>query len=81
MTPVIQTLRLQTNGLHTDAAPTAVERALLRRLVMGCSLEDAASAAGLSVLEANQALRELQARFGASYLSRLLALAILRSWV
>ncbi len=76
MTPVVKTLMMQ-----TSAAPTALERTLLRRLVTGCSPEDAASAAGLSVCEANRVLRELQARSGASYLSRLLALAILRSWV
>ena len=76
MTPVVKTLMMR-----TSAAPTALERTLLRRLVTGCSLEDAASAAGLSVLEANRVLRELQTRSGAFHLSRLLALAILRSWV
>ena len=76
MTPIVKTL-----VLRTDAVPTGLERALLRRLVMGQSLEEAAAAVGLSVFEANSALRELQERFGASCRSRLLALAILRSWV
>ncbi len=76
MTPIVRTLILR-----ADAAPTARERTLLRRLVLGHSLEDAASAVGLSVSEANAVLRELQNRSGASCRSRLLALAILRLWV
>ena len=60
---------------------TSLERALVRLLMTGCGLEDAAQSVGLSPLEAEAALRELQNRCGASGTTRLLALAVLKSWV
>lgn len=58
-----------------------LERALLRRLVLGCALEDAARAVGLPLPDIQATLQALQARAGADGLPRLLTLAILNSWV
>ena len=60
---------------------SSLERALLRLLVMGYPLADAAQSVGLPPPEAEAALQEMQNRCGVSGLSRLLALAILKSWV
>ena len=60
---------------------SSLERALLRRLVLGHSLEDAARAVGLPLPAAQAALQALQDRAGADGLPRLLTLAILNSWV
>lgn len=62
-------------------ALSSLERALLRRLVMGHALEDAARAVGLPLPAAQATLQALQARAGADGLPRLLTLAILNSWV
>jgi DNA-binding CsgD family transcriptional regulator len=60
---------------------TSVERALLRLLVSGYGLEDAAQAVGLSAAEARALLAALQARLGVTSDTRLLALALLQAWV
>lgn len=69
------------NEYRTSQALTPLERALLRLLALGYSLEDAALSVGLSHSDANTALEQLQDRCGVSCLSRLLSLAILKSWV
>ena len=66
---------------RADTGLTPLERALLRLLVIGYSLEDAAHSIGLSPHAAHAALQKLQDRCGVSGLSRLLSLAILKSWV
>ncbi len=58
-----------------------LERALLRLLVAGRELRDAAPSVGVSPAEADAALEALQARAGVRSRSRLLALAILHFWV
>ena len=60
---------------------TPLERALLRRLLTGGNIEDAARAVGLPLPDAKTALQALQARAGADGLPRLLTLALLNSWV
>ena len=66
---------------HFFMTLTSLERALLRLLVVGYDLDEAALSVGLSPANASAALQELQERCGVSCLSRLLALAILKSWV
>ena len=82
----IRALTENTHLLNQTLTPlprtlSSLERALLRLLVTGYVLEDAAKSVGLSLPEAEDALRELQCRCGVSCLPRLLALAILKSWV
>ncbi|MGI4790753.1 MAG: hypothetical protein ACRYFS_18130 [Janthinobacterium lividum] len=60
---------------------TPLERALLRLLMTGYALEDAAPSVGLSLSEAGELLQTLQSRCGISGTTRLLAVAILRAWV
>lgn len=60
---------------------TPLERALLRLLVSGYALEEAAPAVGLSLSEAKALLEELQRRCGVSGFNRLIVLAILNAWV
>ena len=62
-------------------ALTTTERALLRLLVSGRPLEEAASALGLSLGDAERLLAQLQSRCGVSGLTRLLVLAVLNAWV
>jgi len=57
------------------------ERALLRLMVAGYSLEEASSALGLSPPEARSTLKVLQVRCGVSNFTRLIVLAILKAWV
>ncbi len=64
-----------------QAALTSRERALLRLLVSGQRLEDAAPALGLPLPEAEALLEDLRARHGASSATRLLVLAVLNAWV
>ncbi len=69
-----------------SARPTAVsltttERALLRLLVSGRPLGEAAPALGLPLLDAERLLAGLQSRYGVSGLTRLLVLAVLNAWV
>ncbi len=64
-----------------QAALTPRERALLRRLLSGHALSDAARALGLSASEAEALLQDLRARHGASSVTRLLVLAVLNAWV
>jgi len=58
-----------------------VERALLRLLVSGYALGEAAPSLGLSPLEARVLLGELQRRVGVSSETRLIVLAVLNAWV
>lgn len=67
--------------LMTPQRLTCLEHALLRLLVSGYSLGSASKSVGLSLPDAETVLRELQGRCGVSCLSRLLALAVLKSWV
>lgn len=60
---------------------TSLERALLRLLVSGHSLEEAAPSLGLSLPEAERLLDGLQSRCGVSSFTRLLVLAVLNAWV
>ncbi len=60
---------------------TAAERALLRLLVSGRTLEEAAPALGLPLKDAARLLVTLQARCGVSSFTRLLVLAVLNVWV
>ncbi len=62
-------------------ALTTTERALLRLLVAGYALEDAATALGLSLPDAERLLARLQSRCGVSGYTRLLVLAVLNAWV
>ncbi len=65
----------------SQAALTPQERALLRLLISGHPLSDAARALGLSASEAEALLEALRARHGASSVTRLLVLAVLNAWV
>lgn len=65
----------------TRADLTGAERALLRLLVSGWPVAEAAPALGLPVGDAERLLAALQARCGASSFTRLLALAVLNVWV
>lgn len=67
--------------LMPQVSLTAVERALLRLLVAGRPLEEAAPALGLSQGDAGRLLAALQARCGASSFTRLLVRAVLNVWV
>ena len=60
---------------------TATERALMRLLVAGRPLAEAAPALGLSLGDAERLLGRLQSRCGASGVTRLLVLAVLNAWV
>ena len=60
---------------------TSAERALLRLLVSGWPLEEAAPALGLPPRDAERLLASLQSRCGASSSTRLLAIAVLNVWV
>ena len=60
---------------------TAVEHALLRLLVSGRPLAEAAPALGMTLPDAERLLSVLQARCGAPNLTRLLVLAVLNVWV
>lgn len=75
--PVPTVLALPTQSVRL----TSRERLLLRRLIAGWDLVGAANSAGLSLSDTQAALLDLQDRTGVSSLSRLLALAILKSWV
>lgn len=65
----------------TAVSLTTTERALLRLLVSGRPLEEAAPALGLSLGDAERLLAALQSRCGVSSLTRLLVLAVLNAWV
>lgn len=58
-----------------------VEHALLRLLVSGRPLAEAAPALGLSLGEAERLLAALQSRCGVASATRLLVLAVLNVWV
>ena len=60
---------------------TPVEHALLRLLVSGHSLAEAAPALGMPLRDAERLLATLQARCGAPSATRLLVLAVLNVWV
>ncbi len=62
-------------------ALTTTERALMRLLVAGRPLAEAAPALGLSVGDAERLLARLQSRCGVSGVTRLLVLAVLNAWV
>jgi len=64
-----------------QATLTPRQRALLRRLLSGHALSDAAGALGMSPPEAEALLEDLPARHGASTVTRLLVLAVLNAWV
>lgn len=80
-------------GMTLDQSPESIspqnagpvmtprERALLRLLVSGCALSEAASALGLAAGEAQTVLERLQLRAGATTPTRLLVLAVLNAWV
>lgn len=70
-----------TAAMTRTQALTSLERALLRLLVMGYSLDESARSVGLSLPEAETTLQELQRRCGVSGVTRLMALAVLKSWV
>lgn len=72
--------KLTTAGLRAGDL-TGVERALLRLLVSGWAVAEAAPALGLPLGDAERLLAALQARCGASSFTRLLALAVLNVWV
>lgn len=65
----------------TGADLTTAERALLRLLVSGWPLEEAAPALGLPPRDAERLLASLQSRCGATSSTRLLAIAVLNVWV
>lgn len=67
--------------LAAEVSLTVVERALLRLLVAGRPLEEAAPALGLSLGDAGRLLAALQARCGAPSFTRLLVRAVLNVWV
>ena len=60
---------------------TARERALLRLLVSGRTLEESAQALRLAQPEAEKLVAALQSRCGASSFTRLIVLAILKAWI
>lgn len=60
---------------------TAVEHALLRLMVSGRPLAEAAPALGMTLRDAERLLSVLQARYGAPSVTRLLVLAVLKVWV
>lgn len=60
---------------------TVLERALLRLLVSGYTLEAAAPALGLPLHESERLLVDLQKRCGVSSFTRLVVLAVLNAWV
>lgn len=67
---------------HRAAMPlTTAERALLRLLVSGRPLAEAAPALGLSLGDAERLLARLQSRCGICSVTRLLVLAVLNAWV
>ena len=85
-----QSMELQTTGglmgrgrvRLTPGVPLApVEHALLRLLVSGHPLSDAAPALGMTAGDAERLLAALQARCGVSSVTRLLVLAVLNVWV
>ncbi len=66
----------------TPGIPLApVEHALLRLLVSGHPLADAAPALGMSQGDAQRLLAALQTRCGVPSVTRLLVLAVLNVWV
>lgn len=67
--------------MTANVSLTTMERALLRLLISGRPLEEAASSLGLSLPDAERLLTGLQARCGVSSLTRLLVLAVLNAWV
>jgi len=68
-------------GPTPGVALTPLERALLRLLVSGRTLEETAPALGLPLPDALRLLTALQSRFGVSSANRLLVLAVLNAWV
>ena len=68
-------------GPTPSVALTPLERALLRLLVSGRTLEETAPALGLPLPDALRLLTALQSRFGVSSATRLLVLAVLNAWV
>lgn len=80
MTPTLR-LAEKNRTPMTTVILTSLERALLRLLATGHSREYAAQSVGLSPAEAESVLLALQNRCGVSGTTRLLAVAILRSWV
>lgn len=60
---------------------TSQERALLRLLVSGYTLEEAAKALRVSLPDSECLMAALQSRCGISSFTRLLVLAILEAWV
>lgn len=67
--------------MTANVSLTTMERALLRLLVSGRPLEEAAAALGLSVPDAERLLTRLQSRCGVSGVTRLVVLAVLNAWV
>ena len=67
--------------MTTTVSLTSLERALLRLLVSGYTMEDAAPALGLSLPESERLLTELQSRCGVTSFTRLVVLAVLNAWV
>lgn len=67
--------------LTPQVSLTSLERALLRLLVSGRPLEEAALSLGLPIPEAERLLSGLQSRCGVSSFTRLLVLAVLNAWV
>jgi DNA-binding NarL/FixJ family response regulator len=67
--------------MMTTVSLTSLERALLRLLVSGYTMEDAAPALGLSLTESERILAELQSRCGVTSFTRLVVLAVLNAWV
>jgi len=82
MTMMAMTGTGRENGRMTpQVSLTSLERALLRLLVSGRTLEEAALPLGLPPADAERLLAGLQSRCGVSSLTRLLVLAVLNAWV
>ena len=67
--------------MTTTVPLTTTERALLRLLVSGRPLAEAARALGLPLPDAERLLAGLQGRCGVPSVTRLLVLAVLNAWV
>ncbi len=80
---MVQALERTPEASHTmqNVLLTPVERALLRLMVSGYALEEAAPSLGLSLPEARALLEGLQQRCGVSSFTRLIVLAVLNAWV
>ena len=67
--------------MTTTVSLTSLERALLRLLVSGYTMEEAAPALGLSLPDSERLLAKLQERCGVASFTRLVVLAVLNAWV